>query len=150
MGISLELVNFEEMFRHTPIKPVILNDVQNVTEKDKERIDRLTSVRYDTDLLSNEPQCECGELVGGYNLGVICSNCHTPVRDMFEQELQPIVWMRAPRGVEKLINPVVLAQLSNKISKVNFNIIEGICNDGKSDTALFFCELYGTLHHLFV
>ena len=128
MGISLELVNFEEMFRHTPIKPVILNDVQNVTEKDKERIDRLTSGRYDTDLLSNEPQCECGELVGGYNLGVICNNCNTPVRDMFEQELQPIVWMRAPHGVEKLINPVVLAQLSNKISKVNFNIIEWICN----------------------
>lgn len=79
-------------------------------------------------MLSNEPSCECGELKGGYNINTVCKNCRTPVKELFDQELQTLVWMRSPNGVEKLINPMVLTQLSDRFTKSKFNIIEWLCN----------------------
>lgn len=128
MGISLKLENHNVAFLQSPVQPIILNDLASTTEEEKNFVDRVTSTRYETDLLSNEPVCECGELKGGYNIGVICTNCNTPVRDVFEQQLIPLVWIRSPRGVANLINPMVLAMLSQKFTKTGFNIIEWLCN----------------------
>ena len=129
IGVYLELVNFTKLISSSETQPIIVNDLATATEDDKRLLDSLISVRYDnTDLFSNEPSCECGVTRGGYNLGVSCKNCLTPVRELFDQSLKPLVWMRSPTGVEPLINPMVWTMLTEKFTKSNFNLIEWLCN----------------------
>jgi hypothetical protein len=129
IGIRLQLVNFQHVFDRSPTQPIIINDVSSATEEDKARLDRLISTKYEnTDIFSNEPSCECGQITGGYNLGVMCHNCRTPVQELFEQALRPLVWIRSPVGVEALINPMVWIMLSKKFTKSGFNLIEWMCN----------------------
>lgn len=129
MGVALELVNFDDLFhRKTSHAPIVINDFSEATEEDKNNFNRLIYTKYTTDLLSNLPSCECGEVVGEYNVGVVCQNCHTPVQSPFEQDLEPLVWMRAPEGILALINPVVWTMLSEKFTRGNFEIIRWICD----------------------
>lgn len=131
MGVFLELVNFNKLIGQTETQPIIVNDLSSATEDDKLFLDRLISVKYEqTDLFSNEPMCECTRLTGGWRLGAICTNCRTPVREVFDQQLKPLVWMRSPKGVEMLINPMIWTMLSQKFVKVKggFNLIEWMCN----------------------
>lgn len=129
MSISLELVNLNQLFTSSPIEPVILNDMSSVTVEDREKIDELTTSSYhQTDVFSNRPSCSCGNTVDGYRLGVICKVCRTPVQEMFDQELIPKVWIRAPQHVSSLINPMIWTMLSDKFTKSGFNLIEWLCN----------------------
>jgi len=128
MGTFLYLQNHDDVFNRSTIAPIIVNDISTATIEQKEYLDNLITTRYEGDLLCNEPSCECGELKGGYNLNTVCRNCKTPVKEIFDQELQTLVWMRSPHGVEKLINPMVLLQLSSHFTKGGFNIIEWLCN----------------------
>lgn len=128
MGVYLEHVNFDQEFSKLTFNPVIINDCPTVTQQQKEYIDTLIYKRFESDLLSNEPQCECGEMSGRYKLGAVCRNCGTPVEDIMEQELYPLVWIRSPHGVERLINPIILTKLLNYFNKSNFSLIEWIIN----------------------
>lgn len=129
MGIKLELVNFTDLFNGTVEIPTIINDIPSNTEDDKLKINRLISTKYEnTDLFSNKPSCECGNITDGYNLGVMCFNCNTPVSEVFDKQLKPLVWMRNPKDVAPLINPMVWTMLTKKFTKSGFNIIEWLCN----------------------
>lgn len=129
MGIFLRATDFQKLLSQCEVQPVVINDLANVTEENRRFIDSLISVRYDnTDLFSNEPMCECTSVKGGYNLNVICPNCRTPVREPFDQQLKPLVWMRSPTSVEPLINPLIWTMLTNKFVKGQFRLIEWICN----------------------
>jgi hypothetical protein len=128
MGVYLALVNHDDLFNRSTVSPIIINDLASATEEDKAYVNNLIRVKFDSDLLSNEPSCECGETKGGFALGIQCPNCRTPVREIFDQPLQSLVWMRSPKGIEKLMNPMVLTQLSQKFTKAGFNLIEWMCN----------------------
>lgn len=128
IGTYLALLNHDDVFNRSPITPIIINDISTATEAERDYVNRLISTCADGDMLSNEPSCECGELKGGYNLGSVCQNCKLPVKELFDQELQTLTWMRSPNGVEKLINPMVLTQLSTRFTKSKFNLIEWLCN----------------------
>lgn len=129
MGASLQLENFDKLMdlavRHNPI---IVNDISDATQDSKEAFNRLIYTRYNTDLLSNLPTCECGENVGEYLVGKICSNCHTPVVATQEQELEPIVWIRAPQGVRALINPIVWGMLNEHFTRNGYQILRHLCS----------------------
>lgn len=129
MGVSLKLVPFDELFRQTRNQPIIINELPEDSEEDKEKFNRLIYTRYTTDdLLSNLPSCECGEVTGEYNLGVVCRNCGQPVASPLEQDLEPLVWMRAPQGVLALINPIVWMMLNEKFKRSGFEIMRWICD----------------------
>lgn len=129
MGIHYELTNFAKRVTELPQQPIVLNDLSSVTEKDRQTIDQLTtSVFNQTDVFSNEPACECGRITGGYNLGIVCSSCNTPVAEMFSKNLAPRVWIRNPAGVALLINPMVWLMLSFKFTTAGFNLVEWLCN----------------------
>lgn len=129
MGVSLSLVDFNDLF-HRKVKttPFILNDVADCGEKEKQALNNLIYTKYSSDLLSNLPTCECGEVVGEFNLGVVCSVCGTTVRPPIEQDLEPLVWMRAPQGVAALINPSVWTMLNRKFTRSGFEILRWICD----------------------
>lgn len=132
MGVYLELVNFTQLFNHKTRPAVIVNDLSKATEDDKEAIQNLIYTRYATtyanDLLSNLPSCECGEIVGKYNLKVLCKECNTVVKPPLEQELEPLLWMRAPEGVADLINPIVWTMLNQRFKIQGFEVIRYLCD----------------------
>lgn len=135
MGINYHLTNFNRLVAQSPVQPIILNDMSGVTEQDRERIDMLTtSVYHQTDVFSNEPMCDCGRTKGAYNKGIVCTNCHTPVVEMFSRDLISRVWIRNPVGVAQLINPMVWNMLANKFTVSGFNLVEWLCNTDYSYT----------------
>lgn len=106
------------------------------SEEEKDSLKKLIYTLYNSDLMSNLPSCECGGGVSGqesgitgeYNIGVYCNNCNTIVKSPIEQTIEPILWMRAPRGVHKLINPIVWTMLNIRFSKSGFKVIQWICD----------------------
>jgi len=130
MGVALEPTNFDDLFfNRTRQEPVIINDFSETSDEDKKALNRLIYTKYSTDdLLSNMPHCECGKTFGKPLQGVACPNCHTLVESPMEQELEPIVWIRAPNGVHKLMNPIIWTMLNNKFKRSGFEIIRWICD----------------------
>jgi hypothetical protein len=122
-------VNFDAKIAESKHEPIILNELNSITEQDKEHIARLTTTVYDNvDVFSNEASCECGKLRGGYNLHVMCQECKTIVLEPFAQGLDSRVWIRAPKGVDALMNPVVWTMLSRRFTKAGFNLVEWLCS----------------------
>ena len=136
MSISQQLVNFNKLFAQLSKTPIIINDVLESSEQEKDKLKSLIFTRYNSDLLTNLPSCECassgegenGGIVGEFNLGVFCHNCNTVVKSPIEQTIEPILWMRAPGGVHKLINPIVWTMLNIRFSKSGFKVIQWICD----------------------
>lgn len=129
MGIHSRLTNFNELAANVPGELIVLNDLEGVTSDDRKRIEQLTtSVFNQTDVFSNEPHCECARITGGYNVGIICPVCRTPVQEIFSKELVPRVWLRNPNGVALLMNPLVWTMLSSTFTISGFNVIEWLCN----------------------
>ena len=129
MGIHMELQNFDELFyQYSSKSPIIVNTIQEISEDDKESFNKVIYTKYTSDLLRNLPSCECGEVVGEYNHGVVCPNCCTPVQSHIEQDLEPLVWIKAPIGVNALINPVVWTMLKERFERSRFEIIRWICD----------------------
>jgi hypothetical protein len=112
--------------------PQIVNDYNESTKEEKLAFNKLIYTKYSGDLLSNLPTCECGELAGEYLVDpknpVICPNCHTPVKPQIEQELQPMIWIRKPNGVQQLINPIVWTMLRDRFTKSNFEVVRWMCD----------------------
>lgn len=129
MGVHLSLVNFDQAFRfHSGRTPTILNDVPAFSEDDRQKLSQLIMMTYSSDLLSNVPSCECRKISGKYNLGVTCVSCGTEVKEILGEDLQPLTWIRAPKGVKKLINPIVWTMLKRRFNVDKFNVVKWLCD----------------------
>jgi hypothetical protein len=130
MGVHLSLVNYDQRFATSKREPIIINDFPKASEEDKDKINSLIYTRYSngSELLSNLPQCECGEIVGEHNSGLLCRNCGTHVQSPLEQDLEPLLWMRAPEGVLALINPIMWTMLNERFKKSGFEVIRWLCD----------------------
>lgn len=147
MGIHFELVSHDELYdklsasspvvldyealQHNPNlatfmknKKMILNDMNTQTEKDKQVISQSIYSKYNSDVLKNLPSCECGGTVGRYNLGVICDMCHTEVVEQSKEELDPVTWIRTPKGIPALMNPFIWKMLSDRFTISGFNVFK--------------------------
>jgi RNA polymerase Rpb1, domain 2 len=139
MGISLRPIDHDEVFHYrTSREPIIVNDLPDTTTEEKKYVDNLIFTRYDlihSDLLSNIPSCACGNTLGVDKLGnghdiraVVCPDCHTEVTAPYQGDLEPLIWMRSPKGVKALIKPRVLTMLSEHFQKNSFDVIRWICD----------------------
>jgi hypothetical protein len=137
VGVFLQLVNQDEVFNHFSSKePIIINDLSDTSEEEKEHIYNLIFTKYDlinSDLLSNIPSCDCGNTVGVDKLGdgkyikaVECPDCHTEVTAPHQRDLEPLIWLRAPKGVTALINPTVWTMIAERFEKSNFDVMRWI------------------------
>jgi hypothetical protein len=79
-------------------------------------------------MLSILPSCQCGKTKGEFAIGSTCGHCHTIVRSVVDEDIEPIVWFRAPDGVAKLISPIVWVMLKDRFKKSGFSIIQWICD----------------------
>ena len=144
MGVSLRLLNFDDMFhRHSSRVPIIINDFSETSEEDKEALNLMIYTKYSTDLLSNLPSCKCGEVVGQHNArdgdrpGVICSNCHVECTAPLEQKLEAVVWMKAPEGVRALMNPIVWTMLCGRLTRSGFEVSRWLTDTTYKPTVKF-------------
>jgi hypothetical protein len=147
MGVFMRIRDQDEVFnQYLSKEPIIINDLSNITEEDREKNDGLIFTKYDlinSDLLSNIPSCECGRQMGADKLGdnfiapVVCDVCQTPVRALHDGDLEPLIWVRSPKGVlenvpdgKGLMNPIIWTMFSDQkgFEKGSFDVIRWIAD----------------------
>jgi hypothetical protein len=129
LPVYQELVDFNKVFKELKTEPIIINDLANATEEEKNRIRDLIQVRYSGDMLSMLPTCRCGETQGEHAVGIVkCDKCGTYVTAVVEEEIEPIVWFRAPEGVTKLVNPIIWIMLRKRLLRSGFDVLQWLCD----------------------
>lgn len=126
MGVFQAPENFEKVFSQLSTPPIIVNDYLEVSEEDRDAMNRLLYTNYTSDLLDNIPTCGCGKIIGEMNIGVICHECGKEVRSIVDEDIEALLWMRAPDGVAALINPTFWIMMSKYFTVSGFNIIQWI------------------------
>jgi hypothetical protein len=128
MPVYQELVDLNELVTQLRSPPIIINDLGNVFEDSRDYIRNLIMSRYTTDMISILPSCHCGRTKGEFAIEVECEYCHKPVRSIVNEDIEPLVWFRAPEGVRALINPTIWYMLDQRFVKSGFSIIQWICD----------------------
>ncbi len=141
MPVIAEVVDHDELYERLVaqgIEPIIINDLPSTTEADKERIKELTITQLSSDTISIVPTCGgtvCNQATRGkYNLGKTCPICGNVVRSTIEDSARSLLWLRAPEGVERLINPIALNFLSSYFSKGQYDAIAWLTDSAYSPT----------------
>ena len=124
-GISLELVNFDELFQKSTVREkLVINHYVNTSREQRRLFDKIIYTEYDNvDLLSNMPTCEGGHLYGQHLEHVFCPICRSHVESPLAQDLEPVVWMESPEGVAPLINPAAWTMMSKRFERNDFDFI---------------------------
>lgn len=108
--------------------PIIVNDLVNATDEEKSKIREMITTRYQSDMLSILPSCQCGKTKGEFAIGTTCGHCHTVVKSVVDEDIEPIVWFRTPEGVSKLMSPIIWTLLKNRFRRSGFSILQWICD----------------------
>lgn len=127
-GVYLVLENFDQMFHTMAKTPIIINNFDATSEDERHRLNRLLYTQYEGDTLEVMPSCDCNALKGEYRLGNICKDCGTVVQPITERPLEPHLWIKAPLGVNALINPIAWTMLSDSLTSSGVNLFEWLCN----------------------
>ncbi len=131
MGIALEPEDFDKLrMEHTGLEIYYVNDFPTVTETDNQRINNMIFT-VNGDVLSNLPTCGCtSPTTGEYNLGLICSNCNQPVKEVIETTLEPRLWIRQPQGVSKIMHPLLVSFLQRFLRLKNEDMFRWLIDTG--------------------
>lgn len=124
MPVILRFRDLDNIFNSiSPAHRVVINDLPNRTENDQSYFDYLIKQVYTSDMITLMPTCACGDIRGEHRVGKVCPKCNTPVKQCIQDDIRPILWFRKPRGMERLINPMLLIMLTNRFKKRNFDPI---------------------------
>jgi hypothetical protein len=83
--------------------------------------------KYSSDMVSLLPSCGCDNpTVGEFAIGTICPNCNSEVKAKLEEDIEPMLWLRCPHGVDSLINPHAWLVMSKIFMKASFNTLQWI------------------------
>lgn len=124
MPVFQKLSDLDLMFSQLLEPPIIINDLVDNSEEDKEAIKELVTTRYSSDMITLLPSCRCGISKGEFSVGVKCNYCNTVVKSTIESDIEPTIWFRKPIGVNKLISPIMWIMLKARFKKSGFNIIQ--------------------------
>lgn len=128
MPVYQELVNFNELVTQLRSPPIIINDLGNVFEDNRDYIRNLIMTHYTSDMISILPSCHCGRTKGEFAIDVLCEYCHKPVKSIINEDIEPLVWFRAPEKVASLINPTIWHMLNQRFKKSGYSVIQWICD----------------------
>lgn len=125
----IEHVNHDKLFEQTVksgASPIIINDLPNTTEADKQHIRDLTITQLTSDTINTIPSCKCGATRGKYAVGKKCPipTCGDIVKTNIDDSSRSLLWVRAPEGVDALISPVVWKMLSTYFTKNNHDAMQ--------------------------
>ncbi len=128
MGVGIGIINLDRKFATLSREPILVNDFDISSDESREELNQLIYTHYEGDTLGTVPQCQCGQLTGVYQIGSICGKCNTEVGSVTERELEPVLWVEAPEGVNTLMNPQMWVMLSQALRYGSLNILEHLCN----------------------
>jgi hypothetical protein len=126
--IKLELVDLDELFHSLKYPPIIVNDIDVSMSEEKDKLNTMLYTRYEGDTLDVMPSCDCGELRGQVNSDLRCHSCGSVCASVTEKPFESMLWMKAPTGIETLINPEVWSILTKHLSVTGCNVLEWLCN----------------------
>lgn len=129
MPVFQALEDFSTMFNQLVEPPIIINDLVNNSEEDRELIKEMVTTRYSSDMITLLPSCRCGMTKSESAINVKCDYCGTVVKSTIEDEIEPTIWFRKPNGVSKLINPCILIMLKNRLKKRGFSIVQWLIDN---------------------
>lgn len=129
----IDFPNYEKRVAQLPVPPIMANQIDTSTKEGVERLNNLLYTRYQGDVLSATPKCNCGELIGGYNKGLICGTCGTECVDVLDKPLETTLWIEVPDGIEKFIGPGFWIVLSKALTIANFNLLEWLVDSRYPD-----------------
>lgn len=132
MPVTLKLQSFDEIYNRLTTDKVLINNINIFDDDKKEMLDNIIMMNYSEDNISIIPSCKCGELKGEYYVGDVCQRCGTTVINNLDDAISFLLWVEAPKGVERFISPMALMILINryKITKPNVRLIEYIMIPG--------------------
>lgn len=132
MSIHLEVVDFDKLFHSLRDKPIIINDYETTGVDDKNFIKDLIYTKYENDILSSAPRCNCpstaSPIVGADRVGEFCNKCKTRVTARFDDPMESILWVRAPKGVEQFINFRIWQAIKTGFGKRRFDLLLWLTN----------------------
>lgn len=128
-GLYLELIDFNDLYRHYSRDAIIVNNFDLKNEEHLQELNEHLYSFYEGDSFDSMPSCDCGYLRGEYNSELTCPLCNTIVRTATEQPIEPKLWMQVPDGVQGFISPQVLIILKNLFDSAKISFIEYLIND---------------------
>lgn len=123
-GYYFTNVDYLDMFRRSRTEPLMLDELDTSTEQGRQRINSLVYSRYEGDVFSNVPSCDCGAIKGGARINVMCTQCHTECLPITERPIEPVIWIRAPSPVPAFIHLNIWRLLSIKFTVSGYNLLE--------------------------
>lgn len=124
MGLHAEIVDHDQLLASQRGIVKFANDYNASNTESKEEFQRALYSHFDNvDAIEVSASCECGHMDEAYDLGVVCSNCSTPVVSTASQPIVPSMWMRAPEGVRSMISPELLIMLLGHMQGKEFNFL---------------------------
>jgi hypothetical protein len=123
-GIYPIIEDYDLLFKHLDVKPVLANDIDLETPQGKARFNELVFSRHSGDVFSNVPACICRKTTGGSRVKEICVHCGFAVLPITEQPIEPIVWVKAPDGIPAFMNLTVYRVLRLRFMKSGFSTID--------------------------
>jgi len=131
MSVFAQLVDYDQEFELLDIEPIIVNDYNTAIPEEKEALDHHLFTHYqDTDTIEEAAACDCGHLTGVFRIGTKCHICNTQVQSTTSRPIQSMLWIRAPEGVERLINPEAWMILESPLKSKDFSFLEYLTNTG--------------------
>lgn len=124
MGVYARLVDFDEIFNNLDLTPIVVNDFNTSDKDERDALDQHLYTHYHSDTIEESARCDCNKITGVYEMGVVCPVCNTPVQGTTDKPIESILWIRAPDGVDSLINPEAWMILEPVLRVKDFNFLE--------------------------
>ena len=132
-GIYLDVVDFGVLREMLSRPPVYVNDLDTIVVENKQALNDLLITRYESDTLESMPICECKATYGAEKAGRICPECGHTVMVPTERPIESRLWIRAPKGVKGLINPLAWNILTKAFKVEGISMVEYLTGLVKPD-----------------
>lgn len=110
-----ELSRIDLLRRKSPNKGMVVNDLSSTSSEDRRKINESLYTQYSNDnVIDTIPTCRCLALYGRFRLGRVCEICGTEVSNKYDDSIESLIWIKAPKGIPALISPVAWSMLSKR------------------------------------
>lgn len=128
MSVHLEIVNHDELYRSLTNNPIIVNDFDLSSQAQLDKLNEKIYTTYKDDSLEILPTCDCQNLKGEYKVNMKCDICGSLCLPITEKPFESAMWIRAPKGIDALINPEIWIILSKRFTERGVNVLEWLTN----------------------
>lgn len=117
-----EFEDFNYLHDTSRLNQVYLNDFDFNLEDDRDTLERLTRLEFDSNSFDTVARCSCppgtGGLVGNYLLGSgrVCPKCGDQAEQFLDKGDDTNLWLKCPEGVKSFINIGFFTTFFNNIS----------------------------------